>query len=413
MSLNHNLRIDPDRLWNSLMEMAQIGGTPKGGCNRQALTPEDAQGRALFMTWCEQAGMRVSVDALGSMFARLEGTDDLPPVLVGSHLDTQPTGGKFDGVLGVLAGLELVRALADAGLRTRRPIEIVNWTNEEGCRFTPVMLGSGVFAGVYTIESALDARDASGVRLGDELARMGHSCAPSTGGRDIGAYVELHIEQGPILEDEGCDIGFVTGGQGHRWYDGIVRGFEAHAGTTPMGSRRDALLAAARFTTALNEIALRHGPEGVATIGHLEVSPNSRNVIAGEVKLSVDIRHPRLDALAAMDEEARAAFAACVASCRAEGALTCVSTCDPVAFDEAVLDIVRAETAALGLRGRDIVSGAGHDAFHMAKITPTAMIFTPCVDGVSHNETEAISKEWAQAGADVLMRTVLALAQRP
>ena len=413
MSLNHNLRIDPDRLWNSLMEIARIGGTPKGGCNRQALTAEDRDGRALFRSWCEQAGMRVSVDALGSMFARLEGTQDLPPVLVGSHLDTQPTGGKFDGVLGVLAGLELVRALTDAGVRTRRPIEIVNWTNEEGCRFTPVMLGSGVFAGVYTIDDALDVRDAAGIRLGDELARMDHDCAPTSGGREIAAYVELHIEQGPVLENEGCHIGFVTGGQGHRWYDGLVRGFEAHAGTTPMGSRRDALLAAARFTGELNDIALRHGPDAVATVGRMEVSPNSRNVIPGEVKLTVDIRHPRLDALEAMDGQARAAFARCVDACGAEGALTCVSTCDPVAFDAGVLEIIRRETKTLGLRGRDIVSGAGHDAFHMAKIAPTAMIFTPCVDGVSHNEAEEISAEWARAGADVLLRTALALADRP
>ena len=413
MSTRHNLRVNPDRLWNSLMDMAKIGATPKGGCNRQALTQEDRAGRALFKTWCEQAGMTVRVDRLGSMFARLDGMEDLPPVLVGSHLDTQPTGGKFDGVLGVLAGLEVVRALADAGIRPRRPIEVVNWTNEEGCRFTPVMLGSAVFAGVCAQADALDARDAAGTRLGDELARMELDCEAQAGGREIGAYVELHIEQGPILENESFDVGFVTGGQGHRWFDGVVRGFEAHAGTTPMGARRDALLTVARFASELNEIALAHAPDAVATVGRMEVSPNSRNVVAGEVKFTIDIRHPRLDALDEMDAQVRAAFARCLSSSRTEGALTCVSECEPVAFDEDVLRIIRREAQTLGLRGRDIISGAGHDAFHMARIAPTAMIFTPCAGGVSHNETEDISIEWAQAGADLLMRTVLALAERP
>lgn len=409
----HNLRIDGARLWDSLMQMAKIGGTPKGGCNRQALTAEDAEGRALFRRWTEAAGCTVAVDRLGSMFARREGLEDLPPVIIGSHLDTQPTGGKFDGVLGVLAGLELIRCLDEAGIRTRRPIEIANWTNEEGCRFAPAMLASAVFAGLLAPDAALDTRDAAGFRLGDELEKHGQNGEAAVGGRKIGAYLELHIEQGPILEAEGYDIGFVTGGQGLRWYDAIFRGFESHAGPTPMPRRRDALVGAARFIQKIQEIGLAFAPLAVATVGEMHVMPNSRNVIPGEVKVTVDIRHPEAEVLAAMDARVREVFAECLAASGLEGDLIDISHSPAVPFDREILDIIRKETSALGMKGRDIVSGAGHDAVHIAKIAPAAMIFTPCHDGISHNEAEDIRPEWAEAGANVLLRTALILADRP
>jgi beta-ureidopropionase / N-carbamoyl-L-amino-acid hydrolase len=407
---NHNLRINADRLWASLLDMARIGGTAGGGSNRQALTEEDARGRLLFKQWCEASGCTVSVDKLGSMFARRDGLADLPPVLVGSHLDTQPTGGKFDGVLGVLAGLELIRTLNEAGLCTRRPIEIVNWTNEEGCRFAPAMLASAAFTGELSEQAVLDTRDAAGLRFGDELTRMGLDCSTPLGGRSIAAYVELHIEQGPILEAENLDVGFVTIGQGHRWYDILLNGFESHTGSTPMNHRRDALLGAAHLIEAVNVIGKNHAPEGVASVASMRVMPNSRNVIAGEVLLSIDVRHPVQARLDEMDRDVRAAYAACLKSAGLTGTIIDISNCPPVPFDSNVLDIIREEAGHLGLKGRDIVSGAGHDAFHLARIAPTAMIFTPCRDGISHNEAEDITQEWATNGANLLLRTVLRLA---
>ncbi|MFM9974201.1 MAG: Zn-dependent hydrolase [Beijerinckiaceae bacterium] len=406
----HNLRIDGDRLWASLLDMARIGATPKGGCNRQALTTEDAQGRALFKAWCEAAGCTVHVDPLGSMFARRAGLEDLPPILIGSHLDTQPTGGKFDGVLGVLAGLELIRCLNEAGRQTRRPIEIVNWTNEEGCRFSPAMLASAAFAGVLSQQTVLETRDSNGLVFGDELARMDMACTTPLGGREIAAYLELHIEQGPILEAEGYDVGFVTAGQGHRWYDIRLSGFESHTGSTPMPGRRDALLGAAFLIQAVNKLGLAFSPLAVATVGQIQVMPNSRNVIPGEVLLAIDIRHPESAVLETMDAEVRRIFTECLAQQKLEGTITEISHCPPVPFDPSILDIIRAEAAALGLKGRNIVSGAGHDAFHLAKVTPSAMIFTPCRDGISHNEAEDILPHWANDGANLLLRSALVLA---
>ncbi|MFV0281549.1 MAG: Zn-dependent hydrolase [Rhodoblastus sp.] len=412
MTARPNLKVDIDRLWSSLMEMAEIGATAGGGCNRQALTPEDARGRALFKLWCETAGCKVAVDGLGSMFAHRPGKEDLPPVLIGSHLDTQPTGGKFDGVLGVLAALEVMRVLQETGLQTRRPIEIVNWTNEEGCRFAPAMLASAVFAGALPSERAFEAKDAGGARFADELRKMGLDHSAPVGGREIAAYVELHIEQGPVLEAEGFDIGFVVAGQGMRWYDVVYRGFGSHAGSTPMPARRDAMAGAARLVLEAQRIGKKYGPAGVATVGEMQVGPNSRNIIPGETRFSIDIRHPDAETLAAMDAEIRASFARCRDAERLDGELVDVAFNPPVPFDAAILDIIRKQTAVLGLKGRDIVSGAGHDAFHLAKICPAAMIFTPCKDGISHNEAEDISREWAEAGANVLLRAAIELAHR-
>jgi N-carbamoyl-L-amino-acid hydrolase len=407
-----NLAIDGTRLWDSLMQMGQIGGTPRGGCNRQALTAEDAAGRALFRRWCEAAGAHVTVDGLGTMVARREGRADLPPVMIGSHLDTQPTGGKFDGVLGVLAGLEVLRRLDEAGIRTLRPIEVVNWTNEEGCRFAPAMLASAAYAGVLPVDTALAARDRDGVSLGDALDSIGARGDRPVNGPAPFAYLELHIEQGPILEAEGIDIGVVTGGQGLRWHDLTLTGFESHAGSTPMRLRRDALRAAAQVIEEIARIAERHAPAGVGTVGQLAVAPNSRNVIPGEVRLSVDLRHPDATSLAAMDAEFRAWLAA-LATTGVGAALTEVAATEPVHFDTHLADLVRARALGLGLTTRDIISGAGHDAFHMASIAPSVMIFTPCRDGVSHNEAEDILPVWAENGANVLLGVALDLADTP
>jgi beta-ureidopropionase / N-carbamoyl-L-amino-acid hydrolase len=407
---NHNLRINADRLWDSILEMAKIGATAGGGSNRQALTKEDAQGRLLFKKWCESASLNVSIDRVGSMFARREGRESLPPILVGSHLDTQPTGGKFDGVLGVLAGLEVIRILDESGISTKRPIEVVNWTNEEGCRFAPAMLASAAFTGVISAQAALDTRDADGIRFGDELAKMNLDCSSALGGRSIAAYVELHIEQGPILEAESYDIGFVAIGQGHRWYDVNIKGFESHTGSTPMSHRRDALLGAAKLIEAVNAIGRHYAPDGVASVASMRVLPNSRNVIAGEVLLSIDVRHPKQEMLDAMDKDVREAYVASLVAAGLEGTITDVSNCPPVPFDHNILGIIREEANHLGLKGRDIISGAGHDAFHLARVAPTAMIFTPCRDGISHNEAEDITQKWAANGANLLLRTVMRLA---
>ncbi len=413
MVSGHNLRVNGTRLWDSLMDMAKVGGTEKGGCNRQALTPVDAEGRALFQRWCEAMGCSVVTDGLGSMFARREGLEDLPPILIGSHLDTQPTGGKFDGVLGVLAGLEVLRVLHETGIRTRRPIELVNWTNEEGCRFQPAMLASAVFAGLRNQQDILAARDPDGVELKAAMEAIGLDPTQPVGGRPVHAYIELHIEQGPILEADGADIGFVVSGQGLRWYDVTVTGFESHAGSTPMGRRRDALLAALPLMAGIREIALAHGPVALGTVGEFRLLPNSRNVIPGQVQFSIDIRHRDSQILAAMDQAVRTLIANAAQQPGFSITLTDIAHTEPVPFDSGILGIIREESAALGLKGADIVSGAGHDACNMASLVPSALIFTPCKDGISHNEAEEISPAWAEAGANVLLRTALRLANTP
>ncbi|MCU0820196.1 MAG: Zn-dependent hydrolase [Beijerinckiaceae bacterium] len=412
MHLRPNLGIDGDRLWSSLMEMAKIGGTPKGGCNRQALTPEDGEARALFRRWCEAAGTTVRIDPLGSMFARREGLEDLPPVLIGSHLDTQPTGGKFDGVLGVMAGLEILRRMEEAGIRTRRPIEVVNWTNEEGCRFAPAMLASAAYAGVLPVEKALDTRDIAGIRFGDALESIGIVPDRPLGGDKIAAYLELHIEQGPILEAEGKEVGLVTSGQGLFWYDAVITGFESHSGSTPMHMRDDALVAAAQLIEALRKIGTEANPPGTATVGQFEVFPNSRNVIPGEVRMTIDMRHPDPAVLRAMDQRFHETVAA-LQKGRIRIELTQVAATQPLSFDPGMLAMLREEADAMGISHRNIISGAGHDAFHMAKIAPAALIFTPCAGGVSHNEAESIEPHQAEAGANLLMRAALRLADMP
>ncbi|MGR3632927.1 MAG: Zn-dependent hydrolase [Limimaricola soesokkakensis] len=407
-----NTRIDGARLWDSLMEMAKVGPGLRGGNNRQTLTDADREGRDLFKRWCEEADMSVGVDSMGNMFARLEGAEpDLDPVMMGSHLDTQPTGGKYDGVLGVLAGLEVVRSIRDQGITPRRPIVVVNWTNEEGTRFAPAMLSSGVFAGVHTQDWAYAREDAEGKRFGDELARIGYVGDEPVGRRKMHAMFELHIEQGPILEAEGKDIGVVTHGQGLSWTQVTVTGKESHTGSTPMPMRRNAGLGMARILDKVDEIAWSHKPHAVGAAGHIEVFPNSRNVIPGKAVFTVDFRSPELAVIEDMEARLRSEGTKIAEEMGLEIAFEKVGGFDPVPFDEGCVDAVRRAAEKLGYSHREIISGAGHDACWIARVAPTAMIMCPCVDGLSHNEDEEISREWAAAGCDVLLHAVLETAE--
>ncbi|MFY2826237.1 Zn-dependent hydrolase [Ruegeria sp. MALMAid1280] len=407
-----NLRINGDRLWDSLMEMAKIGPGVAGGNNRQTLTDEDAEGRALFQKWCEDAGCTMGLDQMGNMFARREGADpEALPVYVGSHLDTQPTGGKYDGVLGVLGGLEILRTLNDLGIKTKHPIVATNWTNEEGTRYAPAMLSSGVFAGVHTQDWAYDREDAEGKKFGDELQRIGWRGDELVGARKMHAFFELHIEQGPILEAEGKDIGVVTHGQGLSWTQITVTGKDAHTGSTPMPMRKNAGLAMARILEKVDEIAWSHAPHAVGAAGHIDVYPNSRNVIPGKVVFTVDFRSPDLDVITDMENRLRAAAEVIVEEMGLQIEFEKVGGFDPVKFDDGCVAAVRDAAERLGYSHANIISGAGHDACWINRVAPTAMVMCPCVDGLSHNEAEEISKEWAAAGADVLFHAVVETAE--
>ncbi|WP_185984523.1 Zn-dependent hydrolase [Aureimonas mangrovi] len=409
MSLASNLQTNGERLWDALMAMAKVGPGIAGGNNRQTLTDADGEGRRLLQSWAEGAGMTMSLDTMGNMFFRREGAEpDLPPVYMGSHLDTQPTGGKFDGVLGVLGALEVARTLNDLDIRTRHPIVVVNWTNEEGARFAPAMLASGVFAGLHEEGWAKDRVDAAGKRFGDELKRIGWEGEEPVGqDRPIHAMFELHIEQGPILEDEGIDVGVVTHGQGLYWLEITLTGRDTHTGSTPMGKRRNAGLGMARVTEHVHVVAMSHQPHAVGAIGHVEVFPNSRNVVPGKVVFTVDIRSPDQAVLDDMRQRIEAGVSEIAEDLGLEAAIEIVGHFDPVAFDEACVGTVRSAAERLGYSHRDIVSGAGHDACWINRIAPTAMIFCPCVEGLSHNEAEEITREWAKAGTDVLLNAVV------
>jgi N-carbamoyl-L-amino-acid hydrolase len=403
-----NASIDSQRLWSSLMELARIGATQKGGVRRLALSELDGEARALFIRWCKEAGCSVKVDGIGNIFARRPGQDDsLAPVIAGSHIDTQPSGGKFDGNYGVLAGLEVVRTLNDRGVKTRAPIEVAVWTNEEGSRFTPVMMGSGAFIGAFALEAILQRPDIDGVTVGEALNKIGYAGPENVGGRPVGAYFEAHIEQGPILEDERKVLGVVVGALGLRWYDVVISGQDAHAGPTPMRLRKDAMVAAARIVAEINALAYRYQPNGRGTVGFMQVKPNSRNVIPGEVRLSVDLRHADDEQLERMEQEMRAACE------RLAGAERCAASVERVAnypacqFDSGCVAAVRNAAQKLGLSHMDIVSGAGHDAIYMARICPTSMIFVPCEGGISHNEIENAKPEDLAAGCNVLLQVVL------
>ncbi len=407
-----NLRINGERLWDALMEMAKIGPGVAGGNNRQTVTDEDGEGRALFQKWCEAAGLTMGLDTMGNMFARREGTDpDALPVYVGSHLDTQPTGGKYDGVLGVLGGLEIIRTLNDLDIKTRHPIVVTNWTNEEGTRYAPAMLASGVFAGVHEQDWAYAREDADGKAFGDELERIGWKGDEEVGARKMHAFFELHIEQGPILEAEGKDIGVVTHGQGLSWTQVTITGKESHTGSTPMPMRKNAGLGMAKVLGLVDEIAWWHKPDAVGAAGHIEVYPNSRNVIPGKAVFTVDFRSPKLEVIQDMEARLRKGAQAICDEMGLGIEFEKVGGFDPVEFDAGCVTAVRNAAERLGYSHRNIISGAGHDACWINRVAPTAMVMCPCVDGLSHNEAEEISREWATAGAEVLLHAVVETAE--
>ena len=402
------LRVDGERLWRSLMELAAIGATRRGGVCRLALTDRDRQGRDLVTGWAREAGLTVTVDQIGNVFMRRAGTDpSLPPVVTGSHIDTQPTGGKFDGNYGVLAGLEVVRTLNDHGIRTEAPIEVVFWTNEEGSRFVPVMMGSGVFAGAFPLEHAYAAVDTEGRSVRDELARIGYLGSEQPGNHPIGTYFEAHIEQGPVLEDNDTTIGVVTAALGVRWFDCVVTGLEAHAGPTPMALRRDALQGATRLMQEVVAIANRHPPYGRGTVGMVQVHPNSRNAIPGSVKFSIDLRNSSDALVDTMAAQMRAAADRLAADTGLAVTLEQVSQYPAQPFDEGCVAAVTRAAERLGHSSMPVVSGAGHDAVYMARLAPTGMIFIPCKDGISHNEIEDAKPAHVTAGCNVLLHAML------
>ena len=407
------LRIDGPRLWGALMELAAIGATPKGGVCRLALTELDKQGRDLVTRWAREAGMTVTIDKIGNGFMRRAGRNNsLPPIMTGSHIDTQPTGGKFDGNYGVLAGLEVVRTLNDHGIQTEAPLEVAFWTNEEGSRFVPVMMGSGAFAQAFTLEHAYAATDTEGKTVKAELERIGYLGSEEPGNHPIGAYFETHIEQGPVLEDHQKTIGVVTGVLGVRWYDCVVTGLEAHAGPTPMALRKDALQVATHLMQEVVACAHRHPQangenHGRGTVGMVQVFPNSRNVIPGNVKFSIDLRNASEALCDAMDADIRAVAARLSTSSGLPIDVKLVTSFPATQFHADCVEAVARATRALGYSHMNAVSGAGHDAVYMAKLAPAGMIFIPCKDGISHNEIEDAQPEHITAGCNVLLHAML------
>jgi len=413
MPPTQNLQIDAQRLWDTLMETAKIGATRKGGICRLTLTDLDRKVRDWFKAQCEALGCTVSVDEVGNMFARRPGKNNaFAPIAMGSHLDTQPTGGKFDGVLGVLSALEAMRRLVEVGYDTNAPVEIVNWTNEEGSRFAPAMLASGVFAGVFTLDHAYSRKDRDGKSFSEELERIGYKGPEKAGRRKFSAMFELHIEQGPILEDEKKMIGIVQGVQGMRWYEVTVSGQEAHTGATPMRLRKNALLGAARMIERIDQIALEHAPNAVGAVGLIDNKPNSRNVVPGEVFFSVDFRHPDDKVLDIMEAKLHASLPEILSPLKLTYREERIWNSPAVKFAPELIDCVRVGTEKAGFKSRDMVSGAGHDAAYVARVAPTTMIFVPCAGGISHNEAESTSFDECAAGAQVLLNAVLEFDRR-
>ncbi|MBF0643709.1 Zn-dependent hydrolase [Pseudomonas protegens] len=404
------LKINGQRLWASLMAMAEIGATARGGSCRLALSDEDRAGRELFAHWCTEAGMSLSVDPIGNLFARRPGSDpDAAPVMMGSHLDTQPEGGRFDGVYGVLAGLEVVRTLNDLGIQTRKPLEVAVWTNEEGARFTPAMFGSAVFTGVMALDAALAVRDVDGISVAQALQRTGYAGSRPLGAA-VDAYFEAHIEQGPILEDNAKSIGVVSGGQAIRWLDVQVEGLAAHAGTTPMPLRKDALYGAAQMILAVEQLAADFAPQGLTTVGELSIAKSSRNTIPGLLSFTVDLRHHQDRQIAAMEQQVEERLQAIAGQRGLKVSISRHWVSPATPFDAECVAAVQQAVDGLGYPQQSIVSGAGHDAILLARYCPTAMVFIPCVGGLSHNEAEDVLPEDVRQGADVLLNAVLARA---
>ncbi len=411
MDRQHNLSIDGNRLWNSIMDLAKIGATEKGGNCRLALTDLDKEARDLFIHWCKKANCKISIDKMGNIFARRPGKNpEAAAVMTGSHLDTQPTGGRFDGVYGVLAGLEIIRTLNDLGTQTERPIDVVVWTNEEGSRFAPAMISSAVFSGSIKLEDALAQTDQEGFSIGSELERIGYAGKDEVGSRKIHSYFEAHIEQGPILEAENKTIGIVTGAQGQRWYEINLTGVESHAGPTPMDRRKDALLGAARLIELVNRIGLENSPHACTTVGMINSYPNSRNVIPGQVFLTVDFRHPDDAILAQMNTELLNHLEEIAAKTGLKYEINQILYLPPIVFNENCISAVRQSSKSQGYTSREIISGAGHDACNIASVANSSMIFIPCIDGISHNEVEDAKPEWITAGGQVLLGAILEMA---
>jgi N-carbamoyl-L-amino-acid hydrolase len=416
--LNHTIdnapRVSGKRLWSRLMAMAQIGATPQGGCNRQALTDLDFEGRELFARWAKEAGCTVREDAIGNLFARRAGRDDaLPVVMTGSHLDTQPTGGKFDGVYGVLAGLEVIESLNDRAISTHHPIEVAVWCNEEGCRFPAAMMGSAVWSGRMTLESAYALKDRDGVSVREELERGGVSLSSSVARRPVRAAFEVHIEQGPVLEQKAKHIGVVTGVQHMSRHEVVVEGQEAHAGPTPMDMRRDPVRVLADVLPAIYAAAAKRGPQARLTVAMIETRPSSPNTVPGFLRFFVDLRHPDGAQYRSLREEVEGLVEAAVARHGLKGAIRCVWQAAGVVFDPACVAAVREAAAALGCNAMEMVSGAGHDSVNVASVVPTSMIFVPCAGGLSHNEAESASLSDLETGANVLLHAMLAVAENP
>ncbi len=407
-----NLTINPERLWDTMMDTAQYGATPKGGVRRLTLSDEDKQVRDWFTKACEDAGLTVTVDTMGNMYAVRPGTDpNAAPIAVGSHLDTQPAGGKFDGILGVMAGLEAIRTLNDAGYETVHPITLINWTNEEGARYAPGMSGSGVYAGEVGYDEMINSTDKTGAVFGEELARIGYRGAEAIGEREFAAFVELHIEQGPLLEAEEIQIGIVEGGQGLYWFDGTVTGRDSHAGTTPMTHRRDAMMALAELALAIEEIALANAPAAVGTVGEVAVLPGSRNTIPGTATFRAELRNPDGDTLTAMADALDAKIAEISGRRPVDITLDMKWRKNPVTFDTRVVEAVAAAVEKHGFSSKRMISGAGHDAFYVASRCPTGMIFIPCWEGISHNEEESATQADCAAGTQVVLDTLVRLDQ--
>ena len=413
MSETAQLRVDGQRLWDSIMAIAEIGPGQHGGSCRLALTDEDRDGRDLFIEWCKQIDCSITIDDMGNIFARRAGrNNELAPIVAGSHLDTQPHGGRFDGIYGVLAALEELRTLHDNNVTTEAPVEVVVWTNEEGSRFAPAMISSGVYAGLFEKDFAWSSTDSDGKSLGDELHRIGYRGDTACGSNPIGALLEAHIEQGPILEADNDQIGVVIGGQGQHWYDVRLTGQDSHAGSTPMPGRRDALVAAAEIITMVQALALEFAPQAVSTVGEMSVMPNSRNTIPGEVFLTIDIRNPDDRVLAEMAEQIESRVAVIAEKHGVQCELDEIWDKAPVKFDPDCIAAVSEATNSLGYTNQQMVSGAGHDACQVCLVAPTSMIFVPCAGGLSHNEQESAEPGDLEAGCNVLLHAMLKLANR-
>lgn len=411
--MNDNLYINSKRLQTWLADFATIGGTPNGGVHRLTLTDLDKQARDLFVSLAKKAGCSIKIDAMGNIFARRSGEDNrLNPVLIGSHIDSQPLGGKYDGIYGVLAALEVVYSLNDHNIKTDRPIDVVSWTNEEGSRFAPAMIGSAVFSGLTTLQDGWSCRDSEGNTIKQELERIGYAGKDNFSNYKIHASLELHIEQGPILENHNELIGIVTGALGQKWYDVEFRGMASHAGTTPMEVRQDALLGLAEAVLEVNTIGKNEKPEGRATVGMVKITPNSRNVISDKAWFSVEFRHPSEKGLQRMDQQFSEKIHQIAEKLNLTYSIRPILSFPPLPFDKTCIEVVRKVAQNLNYPHRTMVSGAGHDSCNISKIAPTSMIFIPCIKGISHNEKEEIKPEWMSAGANVLLNAVKHLSKR-